>query len=91
MVIKEQVLNILETKKGSYISGEEIAEKLNVSRNSVWKAIKALKNEGHIINASTNKGYILSEKSNVFTAQSVYANLSAELQLFQLLAQLILS
>ena len=80
MVIKEQVLNILETKKGSYISGEEIAEKLNVSRNSVWKAIKALKNEGHIINASTNKGYILSEKSNVFTAQSVYANLSAELR-----------
>lgn len=80
MTIKEQILNILETHKGSFVSGEEIAEKLSVSRNAVWKGINSLKNDGHIITAVTNKGYCLSEKSNIFTSQSVYAYLSPELR-----------
>ncbi len=79
MAIKEQILNILESAKGSFVSGEEIAERLSVSRNAIWKSINALKKDGHIIEAVTNKGYCLSEKSNVFTSQSVYANLSPEL------------
>lgn len=79
-MIKEQILNILESAKGSFISGEEIAEKLSVSRNAVWKGINSLKADGHIISAATNKGYCLSENSNVFTAQSVYANLSSTLR-----------
>ena len=72
MTIKEQILKMLEERKGEYISGEEIAEKLSVSRNAVWKGIKSLKNDGHIITAITNKGYCLSECSTVFTSQSVY-------------------
>lgn len=79
MIIKEQILKILEENKGVYVSGESIAEKLSVSRNSVWKGINALKNDGHIIDAVTNKGYRLSENSSVFTAQSVYGSLSPEL------------
>lgn len=80
MATKEQILKMLEAERGSYISGEEIAERLSVSRNAVWKGIKSLREEGHIITAVTNKGYCLSENSNVFTAQSVYGNLSSELQ-----------
>ncbi len=80
MTIKEQILKILEKNKGKYISGEEIAEELFVSRNAIWKGINSLKNEGHIITAVTNKGYCLSENSSVFTAQSVYSELSPDLQ-----------
>ncbi len=80
MTIKEQILKMLEERKGEYISGEEIAENLSVSRNAVWKGINSLKNDGHIITAVTNKGYCLSEKSNIFTAQSVYSSLSSELR-----------
>ena len=80
MIIKEQILKILEENKGEYISGEIIAEKLSVSRNSVWKGINALKNDGHIIDAVTNKGYRLSENSSVFTAQSVYSSLLPEIR-----------
>lgn len=80
MMIKEQILKILEERKGEYISGEEIAEKLSVSRNAVWKGINSLKNEGHIITAVTNKGYCLSEKSTVFTAQSIYPYLEPYLR-----------
>ncbi len=42
-----------------HISGEEIADKLGVSRNSVWKAIKQLTQEGYNIEAVRNKGYSL--------------------------------
>ncbi|MEA4854146.1 MAG: biotin--[acetyl-CoA-carboxylase] ligase [Christensenella sp.] len=42
-----------------YISGEEISEKLNISRAAVWKHMKALKEEGAIIEAQTKKGYKL--------------------------------
>ena len=56
MTIKEQILNILESAKGSFVSGEEIADRLSVSRNAVWKGINSLKNDGHIITAVTNKG-----------------------------------
>lgn len=80
MTIKEQILKMIEERKGEYISGEEIAESLSVSRNAVWKGIKSLKNDGHIITAVTNKGYCLSENSTIFTAQSVYSNLSDELR-----------
>lgn len=80
MTIKEQILKTLEERKGEYISGEEIAESLSVSRNAVWKGINSLKNEGHIITAVTNKGYCLSEKSTVFTAQSVYPYLEPSLR-----------
>lgn len=80
MKVKEQVLSILEENRGSFISGEEIAEALSVSRNAVWKSVNALKKEGHIINAITNKGYSLAETSSVFTAHSVYEQLSSELK-----------
>lgn len=71
MNIVNEILGIFENNKGSYISGEKIAEQLNISRSAVWKAVKNLKNKGYTIKAVTNKGYILDEKSNILSAQSV--------------------
>lgn len=42
-----------------YISGEKIAKEFNISRTSVWKAIKTLENKGIIFESITNKGYLL--------------------------------
>ena len=36
-----------------------MAEKLGLSRNSIWKAVKKLKEEGYQIESQTNSGYIL--------------------------------
>ena len=41
MSVKDEVLKELENNKGDYISGGQLADNLGVSRNSVWKAIKA--------------------------------------------------
>ena len=47
MGVKDEVLKQLESNKGSYISGGQLAENLGVSRNSIWKAIKALEKSGY--------------------------------------------
>lgn len=67
MNLKEQVLLILQSSKDRYISGEEIAGQLFVSRNAVWKAVKSLRSDGFNIDAVTNRGYILSGGDGGFT------------------------
>lgn len=61
MSTKENVLKILMEEEG-FVSGEAIAERLNISRNAVCKAVAALRTDGFNIEAVTNKGYeIVSE------------------------------
>ncbi len=71
MATKEQLLSLLETQKGTYLSGEEIAKHLDISRTAVWKAVKALQSDGYIIDAVRNKGYSLSVKTDVLTVQGI--------------------
>ena len=71
MSIKHQILEIFEENRGSYISGGSLAKKLNVSRNAVWKVVKALQDEGYEINAVTNKGYCLSPETDILSSQSI--------------------
>ncbi len=77
MDLKAQVLVTLERNKGGYVSGGELAETLYVSRNAVWKAVNALKLEGHNITAVTNKGYCLTPESDVLSAASIGKHLGA--------------
>ena len=56
MTTKDKVLRLLEENESGYISGEEMAEKRSVSRASIWKVVKALTDEGYIIEGVTKKG-----------------------------------
>ena len=58
MSTKNDVLSALMAESEG-ISGERLARRLNLSRNSVWKAIGQLRNEGYGIDAATNRGYRL--------------------------------
>ena len=60
-----KVLDILKDSK-SFISGEDIAKKLNISRAGVWKNIEKLRNMGYVITSVTNKGYLLTEDKLIF-------------------------
>ena len=71
MSIKDSVLTFLENSRGEPISGAAIAEKLQVSRNSVWKAINQLKAEGYMIEAATNRGYTLASSNDLLSTQSI--------------------
>ena len=71
MSITEKVLEFLENNRGKYVSGGDLAAELGVSRNSVWKAVNALKAKGYEIGAVTNKGYVLYESNRIMSAQSI--------------------
>lgn len=57
MPLKDDIL--YELSLNEFVSGEKLAEKYYVSRNSIWKAIRKLREEGYEIEAVTNKGYKL--------------------------------
>ena len=59
MNVKSELLANLANAGGDYISGAALADKLGVSRNAVWKAVKALEAEGFSISSITSKGYKL--------------------------------
>ena len=71
MNTKEQVLRLLEAQRGTFLSGEQLADSLSVSRNAVWKAIRALREAGHQIDAVTNKGYCLRTEDDTLSVQGM--------------------
>lgn len=84
MGTKERLLELLEAGKGRYYSGEEIAQALCVSRTAVWKAVNALRQEGYPIEAATNRGYCLSEKTDVLSEQGIRKLLKPAYQRFEI-------
>ena len=74
--VKESIISILESNKGAFISGERLANDLNVSRAAVWKAIKSLKKEGYNIDAVSNKGYSMSEDTDILSSAVIKNNMT---------------
>lgn len=71
MGTKEQLLMLFENNKGVFFSGEDIAEKLSISRTAVWKSVKSLRSEGYHIEAVRNKGYCLSVETDILSVQGI--------------------
>lgn len=63
MKTREEILKRL-LASDSYVSGEQLSEDLAVSRTSVWKHIKKLKEEGYEIESVTNKGYHIKKENH---------------------------
>ncbi|WP_027633833.1 biotin--[acetyl-CoA-carboxylase] ligase [Clostridium hydrogeniformans] len=63
--MKYKVLELFKNNKDQYISGEDISKNIGVSRASIWKYIKALKEEGYEFESSTKVGYKLIKEADV--------------------------
>ncbi len=81
MTTKEKVFKALSENENG-ISGERLAMKLHISRCSVWKAVKALRGEGHEIEAVTNRGYRLVKIADRLDAERISASSGAEVTVF---------
>ncbi|MDP8263469.1 MAG: biotin--[acetyl-CoA-carboxylase] ligase [Candidatus Ancaeobacter aquaticus] len=57
--IDEALIEVLHKRKSEYVSGEELAQKLNVSRTAIWNHITHLRQCGYVIDAVSNTGYRL--------------------------------
>ena len=79
MSIKEELLRILTEKEGQEISGQELADRLGVSRTAVWKAVNGLIAKGCEIQAGRNRGYRL-VGGDLLVTGAVRAFLPPELQ-----------
>ncbi len=79
MSSKTEVLKCLTERKGTYISGENMARELGLSRNAVWKAVKALKSDGFMILSSTNRGYMLENEPDVLSEASIRSQLDPKI------------
>ncbi len=71
MQTEQKLLYILEKQKGASISGQQLAQELNVSRAAIWKAIKQLEKSGHEIKAVKKKGYSLQASSDILSVQGI--------------------
>lgn len=80
MAIKDKVLEILDSNRGAYLSGEQLADTFGCTRGAVWKAVKALQEQGYPISAVTNKGYSLDENTDILSLAGVKKYLSPERQ-----------
>lgn len=78
MNVKETLLDTLATSNKEYISGAILAEKIGVSRNAIWKAVKSLKTEGYSIDAVTSKGYRLSAENNHLSEKLIKVSLNTK-------------
>lgn len=78
MSLKQSVLQILEENRSECISGQQLANKLLVSRAAIWKAINSLKNDGYSIDATTNKGYKLVEANDLLSKEGIMPYLNKE-------------
>ncbi|WP_052218623.1 biotin--[acetyl-CoA-carboxylase] ligase [Thermincola ferriacetica] len=57
--MKDEILNLLKKSERSFLSGEEISSRLQVSRTAVWKHIQALREDGYTIESRSKVGYRL--------------------------------
>ena len=73
--MKEKILRRLK-QCGGYVSGQELCETFGVSRTAVWKHIKALKEEGYVIDSVSNKGYKLVKSPDILLAEDIKSSLS---------------
>jgi len=69
----EEVMSLLGT--GEWVSGEEIASRLGVSRAAVWKRIEGLRTKGYKIDACTRRGYRLSKNQDLLDAGLIRSGL----------------
>lgn len=77
MSTKEKVLSALENADGNYVSGAVLAETLGISRNSVWKAVNSLKEDGFKIDSLRNNGYRLADERSFVYPERLQKYLSS--------------
>ncbi len=69
----EDILSFLGS--GEWVSGEEMATRLGISRAAVWKQIRSLRRRGYEIESSTRKGYRLAKKHDLLDADLIRSGL----------------
>lgn len=84
MSTRDEMLALFEQNKGQWLSGEVIAEKLQISRTAIWKAVESLRADGYAIEAQRSKGYCLSVLTDIVSSQGIgkYLNKKLDVEVY---------
>src|SRR5690606_28556435 len=77
--MRAKILQAFSEASGGYISGGELAQRLDVSRTAVWKQIVALRELGYVVEAAPRKGYRLIERPDRLYPWELQARLQTEI------------
>lgn len=80
MSVKEFILKELEKNRDDFLSGEDLAQKANVTRAAVWKAMKELREEGYKIESKRKTGYRLLLDNDLLSPQGISSYLDPKLK-----------
>nr|PZN03475.1 MAG: biotin--[acetyl-CoA-carboxylase] ligase [Bacillota bacterium] len=69
-----ELLLFLLSKKGIYVSGEELSEKFGVSRTAIWKQINRLRELGYEIDSVPRVGYCLKKSPDLLLPEEIVQN-----------------
>lgn len=69
--MKSQLLRMLESSSGEFISGGAVARDLAVSRNAVWKAAQSLRASGYDVRSDARKGYALMPGGDILSEEGI--------------------
>lgn len=70
-MMDDDILKLLRAHPDTFISGEEISRRLQVSRTAVWKKIESLRSLGYEIEASTRLGYRLTRAPDILSPAEI--------------------
>ena len=84
MKTSERVLELL-TRSETYLSGQELADRLQLTRAAIWKAIEQLRKAGYQIDSKPHVGYRYTDSDTLnqtAISQALSLDLDLELQVF---------
>lgn len=73
-----EILDILRARPGEYVSGEEIARQMSVTRTAIWKHIRELREFGYGISAGGKLGYRLDSIPDRLYPAEIQAGLTTQ-------------
>lgn len=76
--MRTKILDLLRGADGAYVSGEEIARRLDVSRTAVWKHVQELKQAGYAIESQSRSGYRLAGAPDLLLPEEIGAALTTK-------------
>ena len=78
-IMRSQILHLLKKANHKFLSGEELAETLKVSRTAIWKHIKALRDNGYDIESIPRNGYRLLNSPDLLSGEEIQPALETKI------------
>ncbi len=76
--IKFELIKRLTAANGLPVSGQQLADDLNISRTAIWKHMKQLEEEGYKFESVRKKGYIMISTPDTLDPAKIAATLETE-------------